>query len=50
MKVLDRLEEWLISFLMAGATLIIFFAVIHRFLASSRIGVVQDWALRLNFA
>ena len=50
MKVLDHLEEWLISVLMACATLIIFFAVIHRFLASSRLPGVQDWALQLNFS
>jgi C4-dicarboxylate transporter, DctM subunit len=30
-KFLDHLEEWLISFLIAGATLLIFFAVIHRY-------------------
>jgi C4-dicarboxylate transporter DctQ subunit len=50
MKVLDHLEEWLISVLMACATLIIFFAVIHRALASSRLLGVQDWALQLNFS
>ena len=50
MKVLDRLEEWLISALMAGATLIIFFSVLHRGLASSRFASVQDWALHLNFS
>src|SRR5213079_3770921 len=30
-KILDHLEEWLISALIAGATLLIFFAVIHRY-------------------
>ena len=30
MKLLDRLEEWLIAILMGGATLLIFVAVIHR--------------------
>ena len=34
MKVLDRLEEWLISALMASATIIIFLSVLHRALAS----------------
>src|SRR2546423_3669523 len=29
-KILDHLEEWLISALIAGATLLIFFAVVHR--------------------
>ena len=50
MKVLDHLEEWLISVLMAGATLIIFASVLHRALATSRFAVVQDWALHLNFS
>ncbi len=31
MKILDHLEEWLITFLIGGATLIIFFAVVHRY-------------------
>ena len=30
LKILDHIEEWLIAFLMGGATLIIFFAVLHR--------------------
>ncbi len=31
MKALDSLEEWLIAFLMGGATLVIFAAVTHRY-------------------
>ena len=50
MKVLDHLEEWLISFLMGGATLIIFFSVLHRYLAATPIPGVQDWMLHLNFS
>jgi len=34
MKVLDRLEEGLITFLMATATIIIFVAVVHRYASS----------------
>lgn len=49
MKFLDHLEEWLIAFLMAGATLLIFFAVIHRYLAGMPIPYVQDWMLSLHF-
>ena len=30
-RILDHLEEWLISALIAGATLLIFFAVVHRY-------------------
>ena len=30
-RILDHLEEWLIAFLMAAATLIIFVAVLHRY-------------------
>ena len=50
MKFLDHLEEWLIAFLMGGATLIIFLAVVHRYLAATPIPVVQDWMLGLNFS
>ncbi len=49
MKVLNHLEEWLITFLMGGATLIIFLAVGHRYVAGWPIPVVQDWMLSLNF-
>ena len=30
-RVLDHLEEWLITFLIGAATLIIFVAVVHRY-------------------
>ena len=50
MKVLDRLEEWLIAALMGGATLIIFLSVLHRYLAATAIPGVQDWMLQLNFS
>jgi C4-dicarboxylate transporter DctQ subunit len=49
MKFLNHLEEWFITFLMAGATLIIFAAVVHRYAAGLPIPVVQDWLLGLNF-
>src|SRR6188472_1601068 len=32
LRILDRLEEWLITFLIAAATVIIFIAVAHRYL------------------
>lgn len=48
MKYLDHLEEWFISFLMAGAVLIIFAAVAHRYVAGYPIPVVQDWLLTIN--
>jgi C4-dicarboxylate transporter DctQ subunit len=50
MKVLDHLEEWFIALLMGGATLIIFFSVLHRYLAATPIPGVQDWMLALNFS
>jgi C4-dicarboxylate transporter, DctQ subunit len=50
MKVLDHLEEWLIAFLMGGATLIIFLSVLHRYLAATPIPGLQDWMLALNFS
>ena len=49
LKVLDHLEEWLITFLMGAATVIIFAAVLHRYASGFSIPVVQDWLLALNF-
>lgn len=50
MKLLDRLEEWLIALLIAGATLVIFTAVVHRFIASSNLPLIQDIAIRINMS
>jgi C4-dicarboxylate transporter, DctQ subunit len=50
MKFLDHLEEWLVTFLMGAATLIIFVAVVHRYLAGLSIPVVQDWLLSLSMS
>jgi C4-dicarboxylate transporter DctQ subunit len=49
LKLLDHLEEGLITFLMGAATLIIFAAVLHRYLSGLPIPVLQDWLLGLNF-
>ena len=48
LKVLDHLEEWLITFLMGAATLIIFVSVLHRYGSGLSIPGVQDWLLSLN--
>lgn len=48
MKFLDHLEEWLIATLMGLATLIIFVAVVHRYLSGFAIPGLQDALLRLN--
>ncbi len=48
MKFLDHLEEWLIATLMALATLIIFAAVLHRYLAGLPIPGLQDWLIQIN--
>jgi len=45
-RILDHLEEWLIAFLMGAATLVIFMAVLHRFL--SGVPVIQDYTIRLD--
>ena len=50
MKVLDHLEEWIITFLMGAATVVIFVAVVHRYAAGLRIPVVQDRLLALNLS
>ncbi len=49
MKFLNHFEEWFITFLMGGATLIIFLAVGHRYAAGVAIPGIQDWLLSLNF-
>jgi C4-dicarboxylate transporter DctQ subunit len=49
MKILDHLEEWLITFLMGAATLIVFVAVMHRYASGYSIPGLQDWLLSLNF-
>ncbi|CAO3443628.1 MULTISPECIES: TRAP transporter small permease [unclassified Azospirillum] len=48
MKILDRLEETLIASLMAAATLVIFVAVMHRYL--SGVAVIQDYVIHWNLA
>ncbi|MGN6388518.1 MAG: TRAP transporter small permease [Burkholderiaceae bacterium] len=48
MKFLDHLEEWFISFLMAGATLVIFVAIVHRYLSGLPIPYLQDELIKLN--
>jgi len=50
MKYLDRLEEWLIAFLMGAATLLIFVAVVHRYIAGWPIPLVQDAFLKLDLS
>ncbi|HUR41423.1 MAG TPA: TRAP transporter small permease [Verrucomicrobiae bacterium] len=50
MKVLDRLEEWLIGSLMAAATLIIFVAVVHRYLSGLAIPGMQDALLAVDLS
>jgi C4-dicarboxylate transporter, DctQ subunit len=50
MKILNHLEEWLITFLMGGATLIIFVAVVHRYLAGMPIPGLQDWLLSISMS
>ena len=48
MKYLDRLEEWIIATLMAVATLVIFVAVLHRYLSGLPIPGMQDWLIAQN--
>ena len=50
MKILDKLEEWIIAFLMGAATLLIFVAVVHRYAAGWPIPVVQDFLIKLNLS
>lgn len=48
-KIIDRLEEIIISVLMAVSTIIIFVAVVHRYASGWAIPGVQDWLLSLHF-
>jgi C4-dicarboxylate transporter DctQ subunit len=48
MKFLDHIEEWVITFLMATATLVIFASVMHRYFSGFAIPGVQDWLLSIN--
>ncbi|MBV8379335.1 MAG: TRAP transporter small permease [Paucibacter sp.] len=50
MRILDRLEETLIATFMALATLIVFVAVVHRYLSGLAIPYLQDWLLTLNLS
>ncbi|EGD04876.1 putative TrapT family C4-dicarboxylate transporter DctQ [Burkholderia sp. TJI49] len=50
MKLLDRLEEWLIATLMGAATLVIFVAVMHRYASGVAIPYLQDWLLALDLS
>ena len=47
---MDHVEEWLIAFLMGAATLVIFVAVMHRYMAGAPIPVLQDWLLAMDLS
>ena len=48
MKFLDRLEEWIIGTLIALATLVVFVAVVHRYLSGLDVPLMQDFLIKLN--
>ena len=48
-RMLNHLEELLVTLLMGAATLIIFISVMHRYLAGVNIPGLQDWLIGLNF-
>ena len=48
-RVLNHLEEVLVTFLMGAATVIIFLSVLHRYMAGVEIPGLQEWLLELNF-
>ncbi len=50
LRLLDHLEEWLITLLIGVATLIIFVAVVPRYAAGLSIPGLQDWLLSLNLS
>jgi C4-dicarboxylate transporter DctQ subunit len=50
LKILDHLEEWLITFLMGAATLLIVVSVIHRYAAGMPIPGLQDALLKIDLS
>jgi C4-dicarboxylate transporter DctQ subunit len=50
LKALDHLEEWLIAFLMAAATIIIFVSVVHRYASGLPFPALQDALLKINLS
>lgn len=49
-NLINRLEEIIISVLMAMATLVIFVAVVHRYMSGYAIPGLQDWLLSLDLS
>ena len=49
-RVLDHLEEWLITFLIGAATVIIFVAVVHRYATGFATGGFQDALLKIDMS
>jgi C4-dicarboxylate transporter DctQ subunit len=50
LRILDRLEEWLVASLMGAATVVIFVAVVHRYASALPIPGLQDWLLKINLS
>jgi C4-dicarboxylate transporter DctQ subunit len=49
-RFLDHLEEWLITFLIGAATVVIFFAVVHRYATGMSGGAIQDALLKIDLS
>jgi len=49
-RFLDHLEEWLITFLIGAATVIIFAAVLHRYSTGIATGGLQDALLKIDLS
>jgi C4-dicarboxylate transporter, DctQ subunit len=49
-RFLDHLEEWLITFLIGAATVVVFAAVVHRYATGFATGGLQDALLKLDFS
>lgn len=47
---IDHLEEWIITFLIGAATLVIFVAVVHRYASGIPIRALQDWLITINLS
>jgi C4-dicarboxylate transporter, DctQ subunit len=49
-RALDHLEEWLITFLIGAATIVIFASVVHRYATGFATGGLQDALLKIDLS
>lgn len=50
MKILDSLEEWIVTLLIGAATMITFMAVVHRYTIGFGIPGLTDWLISIDMS